>query len=77
MCDRYKELHRSFITEFEDELFRPTLMSVDLKRKSDACSEVLLLEKLGKECAQDSVPRELYAWVFLRLNELHANCSCY
>ena len=75
----YRELHTAFLKDLDAiyEHRSEGLLSVDLKRKWDACSEMLLLEKLQKQCLENSVPREFYNWVTARLHEFHVSGSCY
>ena len=73
----YERLYRALLKDLDDTIHRPSLMSIDLKRKWDACSELLLLEAFQKKCIENKFSRELYSWVAERLHKMHIGCVCY
>ena len=74
----YQKLYAQYCVDLEDATDRPlSLMGEDKKRKWNACTEVLLLEALHKQCVQQEVAPALFSWIFARIHNLQRTCECY
>ena len=73
----YKLMHQQFLHRLQDEVEKTGLMSVDKKRKWDACSELVNLKKFYEACVVNATPRHLFSWAFRRILEIQRGCECY
>ena len=78
MSATYNTLYRQFVNELNESNYRSgELMSIDLRRKWDACTELLHLEIFHRRCTDSNLPQELFTWVFRRMHALHVAGTCY
>ena len=78
---RYDVLYARFAKDLKHALrhdrYGYNLTGVDLTRKSDACSELTLLQALQYACQKENVDVQLYKWCIARMHELYLNGLCW